>query len=229
MIAAMIDPQLLDFLRELALNNNKEWFNPRKEQYQRLRGTFTAGLEDIAQEIAFFDRRIADRLGDPGTVKVFRIYRDVRFSQNKEPLKTMMSGFISPGEGRPGYYLQIQPGNNSFAGGGIYRPPSASLKAVRAEINESYEELNAILQDPTFRAAYPAGIDRELALKTAPRGYSVEHPAIELLRLTSYTATRPFSDEEVVSDRFHDDLMALYQAQYPLHAYLEKALRRGVQ
>jgi uncharacterized protein (TIGR02453 family) len=222
----MIDPELLDFLRELAQNNNKAWFNPRKKQYKRLRAAFTAEMEDTAQEIAFFDQRVADALDDPATVKVFRIYRDVRFSNNKEPLKKMTSGFISPGGERPGYYLQVQPNDNSFAGGGIYRPPAAMLKAIRAEINETYEELQRIVDDPAFRAAFPGGLDQGNKLKTAPRGTSLDHPAIELLRLTSFTATRGFSDREIVGENFHESQIALYQALYPLNAYLDKALRR---
>ena len=222
----MIDPDLLDFLRELAENNNKEWFNPRKQQYKRLRAAFAADMEETAQEIAFFDQRVADNLDDPATVKIFRIYRDVRFSKNKEPLKKMTSGFISPGGERPGYYLQVQPNDNSFAGGGVYRPPSQILKAIRAEINENYEELQAIVDNPTFRATFPGGLDQGNKLKTAPRGTSRDHPAIDLLRLTSFTATRSFSDEQITSEEFHGELMAMYKALYPLNAYLDKALRR---
>ena len=222
----MIDPELLTFLRELAQNNNKEWFNPRKKQYKRLRAAFTAEMEESAQEIAFFDQRVADNLDDPATVKVFRIYRDVRFSNNKEPLKKMTSGFISPGGKRPGYYLQVQPNDNSFAGGGIYRPPAPLLKAIRAEINESYEELQGIVDDPDFRAAFPGGLDQGNKLKTAPRGTNPDHPGIELLRLTSFTATRSFTDQQITAENFHEQLMALYQALYPLNAYLDKALRQ---
>jgi uncharacterized protein (TIGR02453 family) len=222
----MIDPELLEFLRELAQNNNKEWFDPRKGQYKRLRGAFSGEMEATAHEIAFFDQRVADHLDDPATIKIFRIYRDVRFSKNKEPLKKMTSGFISPGGERPGYYLQVQPNDNSFAGGGVYRPPSPVLRAIRAEINENHEELQAVVNDPSFRAAFPAGLDQGLKLKTAPKGTSPDHPAIDLLRLTSFTATRGFSDEQIIAENFHDELMTLYRALYPLNAYLDKALRR---
>ena len=221
----MIDAEMLNFFRELKENNNKEWFNPRKADYKRMRQAFIAGLEDIAQQIAFFDQTIADRLGDPATVKVFRIYRDVRFSKNKEPLKSNMGGYISAGGERPAYYLHIEPGN-SFAGGGIYRPSSLTLKAIRAEIDESYLELETILQDKTFRTVYPQGLSRELALKTAPRGTSIDHPAIAYLRLTSFTVSRSFSDEEVLGEDLQNLLMGAFEAQYPLHAYLDKALLR---
>ncbi|MFN2136795.1 MAG: DUF2461 domain-containing protein [Candidatus Promineifilaceae bacterium] len=220
----MISPELLAFLGELAQNNNKEWFNPRKPQYKRLRQAFTAGLEDVAQEIAFFDQAVADTLSDPATVKIFRIYRDVRFSNDKSPLKTTMSGYVSAGGQWPAYYLQVQPGG-SFAGGGIYRPSSKELKAIRETIDESYDELNAILDDPAFRTVYPQSLDRELQLKTAPRGVSLDHPAIELLRLTSFTATRPFSDEQLLADDFQDQLIAAFKALAPLNAYLRKAAK----
>ena len=222
----MIDPRLLAFFSELQKNNNKEWFNPRKAAYKQMHQAFEADLQSIAQEIAFFDQAVADNLSDPATVKVFRIYRDVRFSKDKEPLKTSISGYISPGGERSVYYLQVEPGS-SFAGGGIYQPSSPALKAIREEIAESHEELSAILDAPTLRAVYPQGIDRSLSLKTAPRGYSADHPAIALLRLTSFTILRPFSDEEIVSASFHDELLKTFEAQYPLHAYLDKALRRS--
>ena len=220
----MIDSQLLPFLRELQQNNNKAWFNPRKAEYKRIRRTFQAELEEAAQEIAFFDRSIADRLGDPATVKVFRIYRDVRFSKNKEPLKTNMGGYVSAGGERPAYYLHVEPGR-CFAGGGIYHPSPAVLKAIREEIAESYEELRAILEAPAFRSIYPHGLDKSEALKTAPRAYSVDHPAIQFLRLTSFFVARPFSDEQITAGGFHDELMRSFEAQYPLHAYLDKAMQ----
>jgi hypothetical protein len=100
------------------------------------------------------------------------------------------------------------------------------LKAIRAEIDESYPELEAILQDENFRAVYPQGLSDELSLKSAPRGVSIDHPAIEFLRLKSFTVFRPFSEEELLSDGFQNLLMRAFEAQYPLHAYLDKALLR---
>ena len=98
------------------------------------------------------------------------------------------------------------------------------LRAIRAEINENHEELQAVVNDPSFRAAFPAGLDQGLKLKTAPKGTSPDHPAIDLLRLTSFTATRGFSDEQIIAENFHDQLIALYKALFPLNAYLDKAL-----
>ncbi len=221
----MITPDLLAFLGELKLNNNKDWFGGRKPAYKAMRGAFEEGLNDIAMEIAQFDRTVAQRIDDPTTVKVFRIYRDTRFGKNKDPLKTSMSGFISAGGERPAYYLQIEPGH-SMAGGGLYLPPAPVLKAIRGEIDETYPELERILAADAFRRIYPEGLDRTHELKTAPRDYSADHPAISLLKLKSFAAFRPFADEQVLDEGFKDKVVETFRAQAEFNAYLEKALQR---
>ncbi len=221
----MITPELLAFLGELKLNNNKDWFNERKPAYKAMREGFEEGLKDVAMEVARFDVTVARRLDDPTTVKVFRSYRDTRFGKNKDPLKTNMSGFIAAGGERPVYYLQIEPGQ-SMAGGGLYMPPAPILKAIREEIDETYPELERILAAETFKYIYPEGLDRTHELKTAPRDYSTDHPAISLLRLKSFAALRPFTDEKVLSEGFKREVTETFKAQAQLNAYLDKALQR---
>ena len=221
----MITPELLAFLSELKDNNNKDWFNERKPAYKAVRGAFEEGLNDVALDVAQFDVTVARRLDDPTTVKVFRIYKDVRFSKNKDPLKTNMSGFISAGGERPAYYLHIEPGQ-SMAGGGLYLPSAPVLKAIREEIAETYPELERILAADMFRRAYLEGLDRTHELKTAPRDHSAEHPAISLLKLKSFAAHRPFTDEQVLSKDFKSEVVKTFTAQAQLNAYLDKALSR---
>lgn len=221
----MITLELFTFLSELKENNNKDWFNERKPVYKAMRSAFEEGLKDIAMEVAQFDKIVARRLDDPTTVKVFRIYRDTRFGKNKAPLKTNMSGFISAGGERPVYYLNIEPGQ-SVAGGGLYMPPAPVLKAIRGEIDETYPELNRILDADAFRNIYLEGLDRTHTLKTAPRDYSAEHPAISLLKLKSFAALRPFTDEQVLSESFKSEVVKTFTAQAQFNAYLDKALSR---
>ena len=221
----MITPDLLALLGELRLNNNKDWFEGRKPAYKAMRGVFEEGLNDIAMEVAQFDRTVAQRIDDPTTVKVFRIYRDTRFGKNRTPLKTSMSGFISAGGERPVYFLQVEPGR-SIVGGGLYLPPAPVLKAVREEIDETYPELNRILAADAFRRTYPEGLDRTHELKIAPRDYSLKHPAISLLKLKSFAALRPFTDEQVLSNSFRDEVVETFRAQAEFNAYLDKALGR---
>ena len=220
----MINPELLQFLGELESNNEKMWFDAHKADYKRLRSEFVVFLEDVAERIAFFDPTVRDRLGDPKLIKVFRINRDLRFSKDKRPYKTNIGGTIgaADGEGRPLYYLSIEPGSN-MAGGGIYMPSSSSLNAIRETVAVKHKALRAIVSDPAFVSTFPNGLNQNGALKTAPRGYSVDDPAIEFLRLKSFAAIRDFSDAEVVQDDFEDTLLNTYEALSKLNAFLESA------
>ncbi|NJL46947.1 MAG: DUF2461 domain-containing protein [Leptolyngbyaceae cyanobacterium SM2_5_2] len=216
----MINPSTLVFLSQLAENNDKDWFQAHKEEYKTLAKEFTEFLNTIAAQVAHFDLAVQRRLNDPKTVKVFRIYKDTRFSKDKSPYKTDFSGAIATGGATsPVYYLRIEPGN-SLAGGGIYMPPPDVLQPIREKIDEDYGTLEEILGQPKFTAMFPTGLDREGALKTAPRGYSADHPAIDLLRLKSFVASRRFSDAEITQAGFSDQLLQTYEALSPLNGYL---------
>jgi uncharacterized protein (TIGR02453 family) len=221
-----INPELLQFLRELANNNEKTWFDAHKTEYKHLRQEFVDFLSGLAERIAFFDSSVQLRLGEPKLVKVFRINRDLRFTKDKRPYKTNMAGTIGfgDGEGRPGYYVNIEPDNNAV-GGGIYMPSSPVLQSIRETVAEKHEELQKIVSSPEFVAAFPAGLTQHDALKTAPRGYNKDHPAIEFLRLKSFAALRNFSDEEVTQDSFVDETIDSFEALSKLNAFLGAALR----
>lgn len=222
----MIDPRLFPFLRNLAQNNNKAWFDEHRAEYKGLRQEFTHFLRDMAEGIAFFDPAVRLRLDDPKVVKVFRVNRDVRFSKDKSPYKTNISGTIGalPGEGtRPLYYLSIEP-DASMVGGGIYMPSSPALQKIREKVDVDHQSLEKILNSERFSRAFPQGLTRQGALKTAPRGYSVGHPAIELLRLKSFAAMHTFTDGEVVQKDFADEVLEHFEALSDLNDYLESAL-----
>lgn len=218
----MIDPSLIVFLQALAQNNDRDWFQAHKREYQSLNKTFTDYMSMVAEQIAHFDVEIQNRLGEPKLVKVFRIYRDTRFSKDKTSYKTNFSSAIAAnhGPGQPCYYLSIEPGN-SFAGGGVFMPPAESLQAIREKIDEKYQDLEDILDSSPFKSIFPHGLDRQAALKTAPRGYSIDHPAIDLLRLKSFVTSRNFSDAEITSSTFTDKLIETYEAISQLNAYFQ--------
>lgn len=216
---------LIQFFQELKRNNNKAWFNERKTEYREMRDAFEEALRHTAEKVAEFDPNVAQRLDEANVVRVPRIYRDLRFTNNPDPLKTSISGVISAGEGRPAYYLQIEPAE-SRAGGGLHQPDPKVLKAVREEIDETHEELKAILESDPVQVVYPGGFSEENALKTSPRDFSADHPAVDLLRLKSFVALRPFTNIEVRQDDFNDEVVQTFKVQRQLNKYLEKALRR---
>lgn len=221
----MIHPGLFPFFRILDKNNSKAWFNPRKAEYRAMREVFVEGLDELAVEIAEFDDRVARYLDNANAVKTFRIYKDTRFQKSEIPLKTNISGYVSSGEEGPFYYMQFGPGE-SMAGGGIYLPSSPLLAAIREEIAESHEELGTILNEPDFLELFPEGLKTEYQVKTAPRGYSTDHPAIEQLRKKSFTVIHKYSDGEVLAGDFHDKLIHTFEVQYRLNHYLARAFGR---
>ena len=220
----MLHPDTRSFLEELRDNNTREWFESQKDKYKTLRQSFVDTMHELAQQVAHFDPEIQTRLVDPKTVKVFRIYRDVRFSKNKTPYKTSFSGAIAVGQSptQPVYYLSLEPGN-IMAGVGIYMPPKEVLTAIREAIDEKPKTLETVLGDKYFRAAFPDAIATDLKLKTAPKGYPKDHPAIELLRFKSFTAIRRFSDEAIFEADFVSDVVEGYAAAYGLVKWLRGA------
>jgi uncharacterized protein (TIGR02453 family) len=183
------------FLVDLAMNNDRSWFLPRKADYERL---WKRPLEAfcVALDAALAGRSLplaADPRRSP-----FRIYRDVRFSADKSPYKTWVSAsfpWTGPGGGVGGY-VHFQPGS-SYLGGGLWHPAPARLAAWRARVVDDRAGLHARLDDPGFVAMF-GRLDGD-ALKRAPAGFSADDPDIELLKLKDITFGRRLADAEAAS------------------------------
>ncbi len=219
----MIDPALLEFFRQLEQNNTKDWFNERKDDYKAMKAAFEQSVKGVAVDIARFDERLRKDLGGGSVASVPRIYRDMRFRpDDAAPLKTYIMAVIAPlGKVEPGYYLNIAPGG-SVAGGGLHSPKREVLNIIRERIDNKPEELEQVVNADDFRKVFPDGLDEEDSLKTAPRGYSTNHPAIHLLRLNQYLTMRYFGDDEVTDKSFRDVLLETYEMQHRLLSYLRK-------
>ena len=180
---------VLKFLEELSRNNNREWFQSNKKWYEESRNKFLFLTEVIINEIRKFDPEVPALLPKDC---MFRIYRDVRFSNDKRPYKTNFGSFIAKGGRKSiyaGYYFHIEP-NESFLAGGIYMPPKESLKAVRNYIAEHGEEFIEIMNESNFKKTLSEMYDDRL--KTAPKGYPADHKYIHLLRYKSFIFSRRF-------------------------------------
>ncbi|MBC6995595.1 DUF2461 domain-containing protein [Neolewinella lacunae] len=205
---AQIKPATLTFLRELAANNNREWFQDHKKAYDAARANVAEFAQALLDRLAQSDvLETAD-----GKKSMFRIYRDVRFSKNKDPYKTTLSGyFVRDGKlRRGGYYYQFSPAE-SIVGGGFYDMESHDLKRVREELAVDGGPLRAIMANKDFVRIF--GEMRGEKLKTAPQGYDKAHPNIDLLRFKQFYAMREFTEKEVLSagllDLSHEALLAL--------------------
>lgn len=195
----MLAANTLKFLTDLSKNNNREWFQENRKRYDAAKADFTKLTENVLNEVAKFEE-----LGNTQPKDcVFRINRNLMFSKDKRPYKNSLSMAIGPGgrhSGRIDYYLRIQPGDQSFLGAGMWSPAPEQLAKFRQEVDYNAAELKKIIEDEAFRNYFPE-IDGA-TLKTAPKGFSKDHPEIELLRRKELFFLHRFKDKEVKSKEF---------------------------
>jgi len=217
----MIHQESLEFLKDLANNNNREWFLDHKERYDKARENVVEFTAQLLGEMHKVDPGIDEAL-DPKKC-VMRIYRDIRFSKNKTPYK---NNFGLPTTGlRPGgaeYYLQIQPAN-SFIGGGYWMPEAAHLKAIRQEIDYNAHDLRQIIDDKEFIALF-GDFRQQEQLKSVPREYGADNENIDLLKLKSFVAWHKLTDNDVTKSNTAAQIAGVCSHIYPLNVFLRNAL-----
>lgn len=218
----MLSKSTIDFLTKLDKNNNRDWFNANKQAFVEANDNVIAVTGDLIDRISRFDKAIAGI--DPKTC-VFRIYRDVRFSKDKSPYKTNLGAFIAPGGKKamlPGYYFHIQP-RMFFSAAGKHMPDPTETLKVRKAIVTNMKEFVKIVEGKKFRDRF-GGFDGE-RLSRPPKGFDPDHPAIEYLKLKSFTVTEEFSARDAVSKDYPKMLAESFKAAYPLVEFLRAALR----
>ena len=219
-------PSLFDFLCELSAHNERDWFLTHKPTYEKLRVDFEADVAFWLAELTHTDPALAGLL--PRKC-LFRIYRDVRFSKNKDPYKTHFSAFFAPasrvaGQEQPGYYVQLGPNGQTLIGGGLFAPDKEQLGNIRQEIDYSPTALHDLLATPEFQKFYPQGLSGE-RLKRIPKGYEATHPEAGLLKVKSFIASHKLPDEQLLSSpNWRGQVLAGLRALYPLVGFLRKVM-----
>jgi uncharacterized protein (TIGR02453 family) len=219
----MIETASLEFLDQLIQNNDREWFNKNKARYEKARENVLDFTSQVIKGLAEFDPTIPKDLNPKDCV--MRIYRDIRFSNDKTPFKTNFGIAISANGKNfngPGYYVHIQP-QVSFAAGGAWYPEAEQLKAIRQEIDYSSGEFLKIVTDPAFKSVFEQ-LDQEGALKTSPKGYPANHELIKYLRLKSFSASAPLSDKELCKSDSVKTITSKLEKIYPLMVFLRGAI-----
>jgi uncharacterized protein (TIGR02453 family) len=223
-------PAALTFLRSLARNNRRDWFEAHRETFEsELRGPMAALVEEMDVRFAELAPEI---VGDPKR-SLFRIHRDVRFSADKSPYKTNVASWFhhaaggrgvgaSTPHGGAGFYLHVEPGRSQI-GGGIWMPPRATLQRIRTRIDEEHASLAAVLRQPELRRRF-GGLAEEAMLTRMPRGFAADHPAATLLRHRSFTVGRALAERELFSPRLPELLVTDYARILPLVRWLNAAL-----
>lgn len=215
-----ISKKTLQYLLDLRDNNNREWFTENKDRYEASHQDMIAFAEDLFSRFSQSDNLVPMS----GKKILFRIYRDVRFSKNKAPYKTHWSGSFKRATSllRGGYYFHISPGGESFVGGGFWGPNKEDLKRIRDEFAIDAEPMREIIASKPFQKYF--GKLKGDQVKTAPRGYPKDHPNIDLIRHKSLVVTRAFTDEEVLSDGFLEEVALTFEAMRPFFDYMSDVL-----
>ena len=220
----MITTATLQFLDDLKANNNRDWFLENKKRYEIFKKDYQQLVSDFLDVMKPLDPTL-----EMLEVKncTFRINRDIRFSKDKSPYKSHLGIWMSSGNkihNRSGYYLHIEK-DGCFIAGGLYGPEPEDLKKIRNEIAFFYDDLEEILNDKKFKTTYKTfDVSDTNKLKNPPKGFEKEHPAIELLKLKSFTASQKFDIQELLQKDFVSKMSQKLIVLKPLNDFLNRAL-----
>ena len=226
-----IHPDTLPFFEELALNNNRPWFQAQKPRWEAIRKQFELFTQELLDQMSLLDPTL-EGLTAKGCL--YRIYRDTRFSNDKTPYKTHIACFLSSwgkkNSGVPGYYFQVG-SEEAYGlkdacnlGGGIFMPVPAALNAIRQEIFYCPEELLDIIGKASYKRYFGSEFFTTKKLVRVPKGYPANWLYADLLKYkdycTAYTMPEKYLADEDLSDRVID----VWRASLPLNRFLQRAL-----
>lgn len=208
---------IYSFLIELQFNNNRKWFLENKNNYNIAKNEFEKLVTKLIEGIGKFDKSVNNIKAKDC---IFRIYRDVRFSKNKTPYKNNFGAFISKSGKKnehAGYYIHIEP-DNSFIGGGIYKPHSHLLKSTRTKIYNNINTYKKIIYNNNFKTSY--GEIYGDRLKNAPKGFPKDFEDIELLKPKNFTVIKQIDNNLLLKKDLIPTILNLYKTLYPFNIFL---------
>jgi uncharacterized protein (TIGR02453 family) len=216
---AIINKTTFDFLRLLTRHNNREWFNIHKSDYLEAQENVIHFLDDLLNKMTLHDRLETQT----GKESLYRIYNDVRFSEDKTPYNPRFAGSFRRAKPqlRGGYYFWIKPGESRIGCGFTY-PNAEDLLRIRQDIDMNYTDWRKLLKSKSIHLLF--GEMQGNQVKTAPRGFAKDHPAIDLLRYKQYWFERSFTDKEVMASDFLKQVDKTYRAIRPFFDYMSDIL-----
>ena len=223
----MINKNTLNFLKDLKLNNSKEWLNNNKEAYENVRNDILNLAEELIASVSDIDKTILNANLDP-TRCVTRLNRDLRFAKDKTPYKTDYYIVLNKnGKNSPSafYYLHIEP-DNCFVGGGVYNPQPEQLKKIRQEIDHAFDNWTAIINDTIFKKTFPSGINSSGVLMRTPKEFDEANQASEFLKMKGFFTMKKLPDKEIVSNDTFEKINFCLKTTKPLVDFLNKAIEK---
>jgi uncharacterized protein (TIGR02453 family) len=219
MAATGIKKESINFIKLIAKNNDRDWFNTHKEDYTAAHGNIISFADELIMEMKKNDTIETAS----GKASLFRIYRDVRFSKDKSPYHNYWSGSLKRATKklRGGYYFHLEPGNY-FVAGGFWGPEAPDMQRIRQDIDFNYKEWRKMLSAKTLVATF-GSLDGE-KVSSAPRGYAKDHPAIDLLRYKQFILRHNFTEKEVLDPGFAKTASDTFKKMRPFLNYMSEVL-----
>lgn len=204
------------FLKQLEKNNNRTWFAEHKDKYETTKKDFERFFKAIQIELEKHD--------EIESTKIYRIYRDVRFSKDKTPYKNSLSGYFTRATKwkRGGYYFHLQPNNQSYVGGGFWMPNKEDIFRIRKEIEVNDKPFRKVFKSTSFKKTF--GHIQGEQLKTAPRGFGKEHPAVDLLRYKSFICSHQLSDSDLTDAKAAKSVATVFKKMRPFFDLFSEVL-----
>jgi len=210
---------LINFLTALQKNNSKEWMDANRKWYKEVRDDYIAWLDKMNSKLADIDDEYYDT---PGKKGINRINNNLMFHPNKPIYKDHFGAGFDKRPNTGDFYVEVGIERSMFAGG-LWRPDPKRLRSIRDAIDYNGEELMEILNKKSFKRFF-GGLYEDVKLTNAPKGFSNEHPHIDLLRNKTFAVAMEFSTDLVLKDNFQDYLIKVYKEMLPFRRYLNHAI-----
>lgn len=222
----MLQPQTLQFLRQLKKHNDRSWFEANRKNYEAAKQDFLQLVTAIIKQLATIDSDVVQLNAKDC---LFRINRDIRFSKDKSPYKTNFGASFSKGGKKSifaGYYLHVEPDGESFVGGGLWMPEAKEIKQVRQEIDYCWEEFENLVKSKPFTKQYKdLERSKEFILSREPKGFSKDNPAIEYIKLKSWVATAALSDQQLTDKNLLKEIITAFTILQPLIKFINRSMQ----
>jgi uncharacterized protein (TIGR02453 family) len=220
---SVIQSSTLDYLKRLSKNNNRDWFNLHKNQYLTAQENMIEFVDSLLSQMNKHDQIETES----GKRSLYRIYNDVRFSNDKSPYNPRFAGYLKRSKPllRGGYYFWIKPGASKIACGFGF-PNAEDLKRVRIDIIHNYKDWNILLNKKSLLTTF--GKMQGEKVKTTPKGFEKGHPAIDLLRYKQYWFECNFTDKEVLAKDFVTNVNKKFKSIRPFFDYMSEILTTDV-
>ena len=209
----------IHFLKTLSKNNSKEWMDKNRKWYKETRDGYIAWLNEIDLALAAIDD---EYYATPGKKAIARINNNLMFHPNKPIYKDYFGAALDKAPNSADFYIEIGT-KESMLAGGFWRPESKTLRSIRDAIDYDGEELKKIINKKSFKNTF-GNLYEDKKLKTSPKGFSSDHPHIDLLRNKTFAVMLTFKNDDVMHDDFNQNVITVYKEMLPFRRYLNQAV-----